>query len=171
MPPLMQQDVDVSLSSHDDAFDAAKAVATPLHESCTSTPTPKRVWFDPFVEIQETIHRTDFTEEEKEITWYSVEEVSSMRAIARNEARLVETEDLVESKDVSIRGLESRTKKGSRKKKILRMNSFAAVFLELDFQKAQDFYDDEAIAEATYVRKYKSILSVGMESYRCRKYA
>ena len=151
MAPLMQEDVDVlSLSSHNDAFDTAKAIATPLHERCTTTPTLKRVWFDPFVEIQETIHRSDFTEEEKEITWYSVEEVSAMRAMAKHEARLVETEDLVESKDGSIRGLESRTKKGSRKKKILRMNSFAAVFLELDFQKSQDFYDDEAIAEAYF---------------------
>lgn len=159
MAPLMQEDVDVSLSSQDDAFAAAKAIAAPLHESCTAAPTPKRVWFDPFAEIQETINRKEFSSEEKQITWYSVEEVSSMRAIARNEARLVETGDLVESKDVSIRGLESRTKKGSKKKKIIRMNSFAAVFLELDFQKAQDFYDDEQIAEAYFKYSMPSSIS------------
>ena len=70
-----------------------------------------------------------------------------------------QTGDLVESKDVSIRGLESRTKKGSKKKKIIRINSFAAVFLELDFQKAQDFYDDEAIAEAYFKYSMPSSIS------------
>lgn len=39
------------------------------------------------------------------------------------------------------------------------MNSFAAVFLELDFQKAQDFYDDEAIAEAYFKYSMPSCIS------------
>ena len=152
MPPLMQEDIETSLSSlGDDGIPQDKVSATPLHESCTTTRIPeKRVSFGPFVAVQEILSRTDFTTEELEDTWYDVEEINCLRGIARAEAKLLESGHLVETKEVSIRGLEQRTKKGSKKKKRLRMNSFAAVLLEMDFQRAECIFDDEAISEAYF---------------------
>ncbi len=152
MPPLMQEDVETSLSSlADDGIPQEKGSTAPLHESCiTTTAQDKQVSFGPFVGVQEILSRKDFKTEEIKASWYDVEEVSCMRGIARAEARLVESGHLVQSKEVSIRGLEQRTKKGSKKKKQIRLNSFAAVFLEMDFQRAENIFDDEAIAEAYF---------------------
>ena len=94
MAPLLEE-VDVSVSSHDDAYGSEKAMATPLHEHFPDTSTPKRVSFGPFVTIQEIMSHKDFTEEERTITWYNTDEVSCMRGIARREAKLVEMGHLV----------------------------------------------------------------------------
>lgn len=160
MAPLMQ-DVEASLSSHDDGFPILKdSIATPLHESCGIAPnTPmKQVSYAPFVAIREIPSWRDYTEDEIKATWYDVEDVSCMRGIARTEAKLVESGHLVESKEVSIRGLETRTKKGSKKKKEIRMNSYAAVFLEIDFQKAEAIVDDDAISDAYFKYSTPSIM-------------
>ena len=145
--PLMQ-DADGFLSSHDDGFANNKVVATPLHE--TFTPSTKRVSFGPFVGVQELISRTNYTYEELKKTWYDTDDIRCMREIAKTEAKLVDSGHLVESKENSVRGLEQRTKKGSKEKKEIRMNSFAAVFLEIDFQRAESLIDDEAIADAYF---------------------
>ena len=156
MPPLMQHDIDISPSSlHGDGIPQEKSVATPLHEEFDfpiAPPPflPKEVSFAPFVVVKEIISRKELTPAELKAAWYDVEEVSCMRGIARTEAKLVESGHLVQSKEVCIRGLEQRTRKGSKKKKKNRMNSYAAVFLEMDYQKAEMIFDDEAIAEAYF---------------------
>ena len=145
MAPLMEELTDVSLSSHEGFTDRKRSVA-PLH----ITGRTKHVSFGPFVAIQEILSRKNFTPQELKATWYDLDEVSCMRGIARTEAKLLESGHLTGSREVSIRGLEQRTKKGSKEKKEVRMNSYAAVFLELDYQKAEGFIDDEALAEAYF---------------------
>jgi hypothetical protein len=143
MAPLMQ-DGDISLSSHDDALGHNK-VATPLHESFR-----KQVSFGPMVRVQEVLSRKNFTREELDATWYDLNDVQRMREIARTEAKLVDSGNFIKGKNISYRGLEAKTKKGAKWKRDIRMNSFAAVFLEIDFQKEEKNWDERAIADAYF---------------------
>ena len=149
MAPLIE-DYNHSFSSHDDVL---------IHES-TRINTRRRVSFDVMVSVQEVMSRVDYTTKEKKACWFDREEMRRIKEDSRSEAKLVDSEQtrdrklnswILDFSGVSIRGLESRTKKGTRRKRQIRMNAYAAVFLEIDFQQQEQFIDEESIADAYFI--------------------
>lgn len=143
----------MSLSSHHhDAIDQHKTGIAPLHEN-TITTTPRCVSFGiaaALETIHEVISRVDYTPEEIEASWFGRDDMSQMKQNAKSEAKLVDSGLLVESKDVSIRGLEGRTRDGIRRKRQNRMNAYSAVFYEVEWQKEVEFFDEDLIADAYF---------------------
>lgn len=146
MAPLIQ-DTDSYISSHDDVF-GHKSISAPLHE--TSIRTPRRVSFGAMVATYEVMSRFDYTHEELETSWFDRDAMRRMKENARSEAKLVDSGLLVQAPDVSIRGLESRTREGMKRKRQRRMNAYAAVFFEIDCQKEEGYFDDDLIADAYF---------------------
>ena len=148
MAPLIQ-DFDISLSSHDGLIDQRKTTIAPLHE--TTITTPRCVSFGALVTMHEVLNRVDYTLEEIEASYFDRNDMCRMKENAKSEARLVQSGLLVESKDVSIRGLESRTRDGVRRKRQNRTNAYAKIFLEIDWQAEAGFFDEDLIADAYFV--------------------
>lgn len=142
MAPLIQ-DMDLTLSSHEDLFDR-KTIIAPLHER------PRRVSFGAMVATYEVMSRADYTHEELEATWFDRGEMRQMKENARSEGKLVDSGLLVQGSEVSIRGLESRTKEGMKRKRQNRMNAYAAVFFEIDCQQEEHYFDEDMIADAYF---------------------
>ena len=118
------------------------------HSSCDDE-THQRVSFVPMVTIIPVMSRVDYTLEELERSWFDLEEMNQMRLNARTEANLVDSGILLEDTEfITIRGLEGRTKEGSKQKQENRMNAYTAVFFELNCQIEDEFFDDDMLAEA-----------------------
>merc|ERR1712151_1472870 len=168
MAPVIQ-DYDLSLSSHDDVVDQAKAINTPLHDTVISS--PRSVSFGAMVSTYEVLSRNDYTYEEIEQSWFGRDDMRRMKESARSEAKLMESGLLVQSKDTSIRGLESRTRDGMRRKRQSRINAYAAVFLEIDCQDDEGYVDEELIADAYFVHSERCAMTAQMLGERDEKEA
>ena len=147
MAPLIQ-DSDFYISSHDDVF-GRKSLTAPLHET-TIVNKSRRVSFGAVVTINEVMSRFDYTHEELEASWFDREDMRRMKENSRSEGRLGESGLLTQGSDVSIRGLDSRTREGMKRKRQSRMNAYAAVFFEIDCQLEDGFVDDDLIADAYF---------------------
>ncbi len=146
MAPLIQ-DTDFYISSHDDVF-GRKSLNAPLHEPTINT--SRRVSFGAVTTTHEVLSRFDYTHEELEASWFYREDMRRMKENVRSEAKLVESGLLKQASDVSIRGLESKTREGMKRKRQSRMNAYAAVFFEIDCQQEDGFFDDDLIADAYF---------------------
>mmetsp|Transcript_18052 Transcript_18052/g.44920 ORF Transcript_18052/g.44920 Transcript_18052/m.44920 type:complete len:204 (-) Transcript_18052:72-683(-) len=147
MAPLIQ-DSDFHISSHDEVF-GRKSSTAPLHETIIVN-TSRRVSFGAVVTTHEVMSRFDYTHEELEASWFDRDDMRRMKENSRSEAKLVESGLLTQGSDVSIRGLESRTREGMKRKRQSRMNAYAAVFFEIDCQQEDGFFDDDLIADAYF---------------------
>ena len=147
MAPLIQ-DTDISLSSQDFVFDH-KTITAPLHESTINR--SRRVSFGAMVATYEVMSLVDYTHEELEASWFDRDDMRRMKENARSEAKLVDSGLLVQGTDVSIRGLESRTREGIKRKRRSRMNAYAAVFFEIDYQQQEEFFNEDLIADAYFM--------------------
>ena len=124
-------------------------VAAPLHKPIhqhNDTTNKKRVSFRPLVAVREVMSRHDYTVEELEESFYDADDLEGMKQTARYEGRLLREGLLPAS--VSTRGLEHKTRAGSRRKRQSRLNAYAAVFFEIDYQIQENLDDPEAIADA-----------------------
>ena len=123
----------------------------------------KRVSFGAVHSTHEVLSRHEYSPDEIENSFFGREDLKRMRETARWEARLLLREE--ESREPrpetgdssssgfssSPRGLEHRTREGSRRKRRSRINAYAAVFFEIDHQHHERFEDADAIADAYYV--------------------
>ena len=142
---------DVLCRSSHEVTDFHKSLVTPLHHSGGSAPPkPRGVTFDTMDNVYEITNLGDYTDEELEAAWYSAREADRMKQKARSDAKLLDFGILVQGTEVSIRGLEWRTKEGIKKKRRVKMNSHGAIFCEIAYQEEQGFVDDEQIADAYY---------------------
>jgi len=191
MPPFAPE-CDGSSSTNDDDF--SKDVSTPLHESGNddtldsssrhvhfgtveemgSPRHTKHVSFHTLVGVQEVLSYKNYTEEELKATWFDVDDMRRMKITARTEARLLENKCLMPSKAFTQRGLECRTKNGANLKKTTRSNSFAAVFLEIEYQREEKIYDEQAIVDAYFTYSLPAALAAqrlakrdAIEAKRC----
>jgi len=130
-------------------IDQRKTGIAPLHETIFTS--PRCVSFGAVVTTYEHTSWVDYTAEEIEASWFDRDDMRRMKENAKSEAKLVESGLLVESKDVSIRGLESRARTGIRRKRQNRMNAYAAIFFEVDCQEEEGFFNEELIADAYFV--------------------
>mmetsp|Transcript_3337 Transcript_3337/g.7331 ORF Transcript_3337/g.7331 Transcript_3337/m.7331 type:complete len:204 (+) Transcript_3337:74-685(+) len=164
MAPFIQEFTDLSLSSHHNLTDEPKSIIAPLHE--TTTTRPRRVSFGALVTSHEVLHRMDYTAEEMESSWFGREDMIRMKENARSDAKLVEKGILVHGADVSIRGLESRTRDGMRRKRRSRINAYAAVFFEIDCQQQECFVDEDLIADAYFTYSEPCAMTAQMNGKR-----
>ena len=158
MAPLIQDTIDLSYSNDDEILfgDHKSLPSPPLHESCDATPAApvkeeKRVWFAAMTIEYDIISRHEYTSEELEASWYDSKEMKKIKDTARSEAKLVEAGLLVEDSQFSIRGLESKTRKGVLRKRKRRTNAYLSVFFEIDSQIEEGYFDDDLVADAYYV--------------------
>jgi hypothetical protein len=146
MAPLIQ-DIDLYSLSHDDVF-GHKDIVAPLHQSTMRS--PRRVSFGGMVATYEVMSRADYTHEELAASWFDRDDMRRMKENARSEAKLVDSGLLVQGPDVSIRGLESRTREGMKRKRQSRLNAYAAVFFEIDCQQEEGYCDEDLVADAYF---------------------
>ena len=142
MAPLIQ-DTDLYVSSHDDVYHH-KSMIAPLHQRTN------RVSFGAMVTTHDVMSRSDYTREELEASWFGRDELRRMKENTRSEGKLVEQGLLFNGPDVSIRGLESKTRVGMKRKRQSRLNAYAAVFFEIDRQLEEGYFDEELIADAYF---------------------
>merc|ERR1719343_2017613 len=75
----------------------------------------------------------------------------TMKTDAKNDAKLADQGLLVVGKDVTLRGLEGRTKEGLRRKTANRREAYASVFSEIAFQQEVEYADEDMIADAYFL--------------------
>jgi len=133
---------------------------TPLHESCSLTspkqisvthPSHRRVSFSGVETTHEVMHHNEYSDDEKTETWYDKESMKSMKNGAKSDAKLADQGLLVVGKDVTLRGLEGRTKEGMRRKSTNRREAYASVFSEIAFQQEVEYADEDMIADAYFL--------------------
>merc|ERR1719491_2923553 len=93
----------------------------------------------------------DYTPEELNACWYNAGDMQRMRTSTRSDAKMIDCGLLiVDNRTTSLRGLESRTREGMLRKKVRKLEAYAAVFSEIEFQQEEEFFDDELIADAYF---------------------
>jgi hypothetical protein len=163
MAPLINENDMIVVMDLDDHLDYQQYCDTtkPLHHrqqegsndaSTTTAKCSRRrgVTFADSVKVLDVLHRHDYTVEEISQTWYNPYELRSQKDNARLEGKLIEQGSLFECHDVTIRGLESKTTEGKRRKRQNRMYAYSAVFLEVETQQDLGILDEDAIADAYY---------------------
>jgi hypothetical protein len=185
MAPSAQDSDILSLSCHYniELFDEKTAFA-PLHEGpITAAPQQHGVSFDTFYTVYDIMGLDEYTPEELEVSWFDRDDMIRMRDTARSDAKLLDSGLLVlcdngvdilqnssrsssSSKGISFRGLEHRTRVGAMRKRQSRINARVAVFREIDFQKQNDFLDEEAIADAYFLCSEPCVMTAQMTAKR-----
>jgi len=139
-------------------------------DSSSLSSSRRKVGFEAWVGVKNTISRYDMTEEEVENCWLGDDEYVEIRRRNRMVIRHGESfyqlgeplpddsyynedysaEDIEQKEDgdyLCIRGLESSSKSGSIRKKTYRRNSIQQVLVEQEYQRVQGFHDETAISE------------------------
>jgi len=121
----------------------------------------RRVSFFPEAFVRYTIHRKDYTREEKRRTWLTLDELRWMKKSCQRLAlELSETSESIDENDDDgdddrcLRGLEGRTRQGISKRKRVRNDARKAVLWEQGLQRkwgvSVDRYNDDTIIADTY---------------------
>ena len=143
--------------------DNAVTKTKPALSPSSSTTSSKSVQFNSTVFVRTTIHVDDYSDEEYERCWYQSNEVAEFKKENAQTVSLVEsglklneaTAACTTSEgapELCMRGLEGRTKRGSRRRRDNKYKGMCAVMDEQDRQletlsDASAVLDDEAIRE------------------------
>lgn len=102
--------------------------------------------------IEPTMHKDEYTEDERKATWYDVEDFRNLKMERRRTVKLME---LGTRPRDSVRGLEGKTKEGSRQRTMAILNAVSAVLDQQQDQEIQGSSDPEALAQiySMYSRK------------------
>ena len=145
MPPLQVEISETSVSNHDNVDERKVTAILPLHENRIST-TRREVSFYPLVNVKHVRSHVDFTDEEWEASWLDFEDIRRMRRNAISDAKRAASSTAVKEAETSNRGLENKTVQGNQIKRQIRLNAYAAVFLEIELQEEENVVDEDAIA-------------------------
>jgi hypothetical protein len=104
--------------------------------------------FSSTVDVHEVLHVGDFSLDEIRSSWYSHKEIKVMKKRSKRIATQSEKEN--DENDYCLRGLETKTVRGSSQKRQRKSTARKAVFLEQRRQQEQGLENPEAIAEAYY---------------------
>ena len=117
----------------------------------------KHVVFDSNVIVRVHLHLNDMTDSEKKASWYNEDEISTIRAaccrelIMQNARKRFQRKDNASMEDAVLtcacRGLEYRTKEGSKLRLEHRLTAWEVVELEQARQWREGLHDDETMAE------------------------
>jgi hypothetical protein len=123
-------------------------------------PVFKNVLFSSRVRIKSTLHLRDYTQEEKAATWLSVTGYADIKADVRfavdHADVLVHQQDAI---SYCHRGLECRTKEGSRRRVMNKAVARNAVLDEQDRQFDSFVFNSEAIAKVYMATSHMSQVS------------
>mmetsp|Transcript_111045 Transcript_111045/g.155896 ORF Transcript_111045/g.155896 Transcript_111045/m.155896 type:complete len:203 (-) Transcript_111045:28-636(-) len=144
----------LDFAAGDDQVATALALKTqmPLHHQ---TPLRKGVSFATNVATYDIIHLAEFSDEERESSWYNRNELRAIKDDAKRMANLSvmtddATTDNINNADLCLRGLEAKTPSGSRKKRQNRIEARAAVFMEQEVQDDNGFSDPDELADVYF---------------------
>ncbi|KAI2498839.1 hypothetical protein MHU86_15640 [Fragilaria crotonensis] len=126
------------------------------------TTKPRRgVSFNKSVFVRETLHKADYTIEERENTWLQKDEMAQIKADMVATVRLFSRGVLAEdTSEHCSRGLEFRSREGAYRRKINKFRALEAVLDQQDEQFDTGIFNEKAISMI-----YQSV------SLRCRKEA
>ena len=148
----------------------------------SSTKTQRSITFNETVRVQPTLHVRDFTKSELRTTWYSQEEIASIRQQTKDMMKMLQRaqesqklgnkhrqEDIINK--YCIRGLEHRTRKGMKAKATSRMMGWDAVLNEQERQKefgvgGRQHHDEESIA---HLYKQTTTYAIAMALQRAKE--
>jgi hypothetical protein len=117
------------VSSSNSTFSAVTSAKSPISPPASKSRT---LSFKDHAEVRDTIHCSDYTEEEKAASWFNAGDYNQMRAERKTTVRLMERGDpFVSDGRHYYRGLEGKTREGSCRKQF---NSIDASLAVLDEQ-------------------------------------
>ena len=115
----------------------------------------KSVSFRQYVSVRQTMSLDDYQSSEIDATWYSPEEVASIRLACRREIKRLEAGKAFDNKKYCSRGLEGFTKYGKATKLQIRSEATEAVLDEQELQ-----YFEGVTNESTIAKVYQAIAAV-----------
>ena len=110
----------------------------------------KKVSFSTSVAVKEIRHINAFSEEEKEAIWCGERDYQIIKAMVKSTVIMMMKGEQIPEEDVDYctRGLEFRTKAGSRVRSRNKMRARLAVLNEQDLQQEEGYFDPQFIAMA-----------------------
>ena len=121
-----------------------------------SSSSSKSVQFNGTVRVRTTLHIDDYTDEEYEQCWLNAEEVAAIKAENAETVALANTGDdinqLLQQQGLSMRGLEGRTTKGTRRRHDNKYAGLTAVMDEQDRQVDEEDQEDHEAIREVFVR-------------------
>jgi hypothetical protein len=118
--------------------------------SVTSPKKAKKVYFAKTVQYKEMRHIKDFSQEEIEAVWMEARDYQMIKAIVKTTVIMMMKGERIpeDDEDFCTRGLEFRTRAGSRIRSRNKLRARSAVLNEQDLQSDENFSDPQFIAMA-----------------------
>jgi hypothetical protein len=107
-------------------------------------PVRRYVNFAPIVEVQETLHVADYSEEECRAVWYTMDELRIMQAGRMETVQAIAEHTFVEDSEHTARGIETPEERRRREQNTVL--AIDCVLGEQDMQTEEDIDDPEYIA-------------------------
>lgn len=128
----------------------------PDEETAAATPTliaesgKKRISWCKRVRIKEIRHISHFTDIEKNAIWMTEEDYQMAKFLVKTTVMMMKRKDILEDDpEFCTRGLEFRTKIGSKAHRRNKVRTRSAVLIEQDLQRQEGFSNPEFIAMAS----------------------
>ena len=111
----------------------------------------KKVQWAKRVRIKEIRHLNDFTDAEMDELWMCMADYQMIKTVVKTTVTMMMNGEEISKEDVDFctRGLESRTKAGSRIRSRYKLRARSAVLNEQDLQRDEGFFDQEFVAMAS----------------------
>jgi hypothetical protein len=125
------------------------------------------LWDIPPTTVHEIKSLDDYTDEERCQTWFTREEFADIKASYRELIhRMSQRENIQDTDDCSIRGLEGRSRAGSKNRQEIIVASILAVLKEQTLQKSEGRNDPETLAIAYRTHSYHSLQAASIMGRR-----
>jgi hypothetical protein len=109
-------------------------------------PRRPRITFNVRVAVKQTIHRSEFTEEEKSLAWYKKADFNRMKQSFTHTVQLMGAGRYPgDTDEMTSRGLEYRHREGATRRKTNKLNALYAVLDEQERQWREGYDNDEEL--------------------------
>jgi len=117
----------------------------------TKNERKRKIRWSGHVRVQEVRHLSNISEYEKEAVWMSAIDYKMIKSMAKSTVFMIMSGEHIgdDDPDFCIRGLECRTRAGSKLRNANKMRNRSAVLNEQDLQLEEGFYDPQFIAMAS----------------------
>jgi hypothetical protein len=125
------------------------------------------LWEIPPATVHEIKSLDDYTDEERRLTWFTRREFRDIKASYRELIhRMSQREYIQDTDDCSIRGLEGRSRAGSKNRQDIIVASILSVLNEQSLQKSEGRNDPETLAIAYRAHSYHSLQAASLMGRR-----
>jgi hypothetical protein len=147
MPPYFDYELIVTGVVYNESSSHSTVSANATPRKPLSPAANRTVTFSEEVGVRGTINNEEYTREEKIATWLTGQEFDAMKAERRSTVKVMERINLsVDDGQHSFRGLEFRTREGSRRRQFNQVDATMAVMDEQDAQLQCGINDPERLA-------------------------